>query len=436
MEMSQQQGRPRVVVIGGGFAGLQAVRALKGADVDVLLVDQAPYTTFQPLLYQVATGGLNPGDVTYALRAFAGKYPNARFRRATVVGIDADEQTVHLEGGAEVGYDYLIVGSGVTANYFGIPGAAEDSMTIYRPGAAVEVRDRMVANIEAVAEGHSNAVEPMIVIVGAGPTGVEMAGALAELRNVAVPHLYPELAVDRVRVVLVEMTPHVLGPFAEGLRGYAAKELRDRGVELRLGTAVKEVRPDRVVLDDDSTLPSAATIWATGVKAPDEMSTWGFPQGRGGRIRSEHDLRVEGHHNVFAVGDVAVNEVKPLPQLAQPAMQGGRHAGLQVRRLVAGDVTEPFRYHDKGMLATIGRADAVAQFPRGFKLKGVIAWLMWMGVHIIMLMSNRNRLASLVNLSVRYFSWPKGVNSIVGDVPTTMQSSIASKTEQEKRVSR
>jgi NADH dehydrogenase len=431
----KQRHRPRIVVIGGGFAGLQAVRALRGANADVLLVDKAPYTTFQPLLYQVATGGLNPGDITYALRAFAGKYANTRFRRAAVVGVDPIRQQVRVEGGDELEYDYLIVGLGVTANYFAIPGAAEYSMTVYRPRSAVEIRDRVLANIEAVAEGDPKAVEPVVVIVGAGPTGVEMAGELAELRNAALPRLYPEVDVERVRVVLVEMTPHVLGPFDESLRSYAANELRGRGVELRLGTAVKEVRPDCVVLDDDSALSAAVTVWATGVKVSEAVSTWGLPQGRGGRIQVEDDLRVVGYENVFAVGDAAAHVGSSLPQLAQPAMQGGRHAGVQVRRLLAGEATEPFRYHNKGTMATIGRRDAVVQFPRRVKMKGTVAWFVWMTVHIVMLMSNRNRLASFANLSVRYFGWPRGVNAIVGDVRTT-QRHPSSHDEEEKGAAR
>jgi NADH dehydrogenase len=420
---AQQQRRPKVVVIGAGFAGLEAVRKLGGVDVDVLLLDRAPYNTFQPLLYQVATGGLNTGDITYGLRAFTSKYDNARFRRARATGLDTGQRIVHFDGGDQVEYDYLIVSTGVTANFFDIPGAAEYSMTIYTPGSALEVRDRLLANIEAVAQNRPGAVEPVVVIVGAGPTGVEMAGALAGLRNEAMPRLYPEVDIERVRVVLVEMVHDVLGAFEASLRSYAARELRDRGVELRLGTAVKEVRPDSVVLDDGAVLPSAATIWATGIRVPDEVATWGLPQDRGGRIQVEDDLRVAGHQNVFAVGDVATKSESPLPQLAQPAIQGGRHAALQIRRLLAGDSTEPFRYRDKGTMATIGRNDAVAQLPRGLKMKGTLAWVVWLTVHIVMLMSNRNRFATLANLSIRYYSWPRSINVIVGDHGTTGRES-------------
>jgi NADH:ubiquinone reductase (H+-translocating) len=269
--------RPRVVVVGGGFAGLSAARQLDGADVEVLLLDRDLYSTFQPLLSQVATGGLNPGDVTDALRAFAARYPNARFRRMAVTGVDTERRCVSTDNGEEIGYNYLVLCCGVTANYFGIPGAEEHAWTVYTRKAAIEVRDRMLGNLEAYAQGRPEAVEPVIVIVGAGATGVEMAGTLAELRSTALPVTYPELDLAHVRVVLVEMTDQVLGPFAPRLRRYTAKELGKRGVELRLGTAVKEVHPDGVVLSDGEHLPSAATIWATGVKVHDQVAGWGLP---------------------------------------------------------------------------------------------------------------------------------------------------------------
>lgn len=409
--------RPRVVVVGGGFAGLAAARGLGDADVDVLLLDRDPYNTFQPLLYQVATGGLNPGDITYALRAFAGRFGNVRFQRVAVTEVDTSNRRVRVDSGADIPYDYLILCCGVTANYFGIDGAEENAKTIYTRKAAIEVRDLVLSNLEAVAQGRDSAVEPVVVIVGGGATGVEMAGALAEMRNSGLPLAYPELDPNRVRVVLVEMTDDVLAPFAPKLRTYAADELRDRGVELRLGVAVDEVRDDCVVLSDGERVPSAATIWATGVKVHDRVSTWGLPQGRGGRIQVDADLRVVGHPEVFAVGDMAAGIDGALPQLAQPAIQGGRHAAAQVRRLAAGEPTEAFTYKDKGIMATIGRSDAVMQLPSGVKMRGLVAWLAWLGLHIVTLMSNRNRLAAMANLSVRYLTWRHGANVIVGDPP-------------------
>lgn len=407
--------RPRVVVVGGGFAGLSAVRALSGADIDVLLLDRDPYTTFQPLLYQVATGALNPGDVTFALRSFASRSGNVRFRRARVTGVDPARRCVRLDDDTEVGYDYLVLACGVTANFFGIPGAEEHARTTYTRAEALGVRDRVLGNLEGFAQGRAGAVEPVAVVVGGGPTGVEMAGALAELRNAGLADAYPEVDPERVRVVLVEMTDEVLAPFDQKLRGYAAEALRERGVDLRLGVAVKEVHADCVVLADGERLPSAATIWATGVKVDDAVAGWGVPQGRGGRIQVEPDLRVVGHPEIFAVGDAAADRDEPLPQLARPAIDGGKHAGRQIRRLLAGEPTEPYVYHDRGIAATIGRSDAVVQLPFGLRLRGLLAWLGWVAVHVVLLMGGRNRLATIANLTVRYLTWRRVPNVIVGD---------------------
>ena len=412
---SSRATRPRVVVVGGGFAGLSAVRELSRADADVLLLDRDPYTAFQPLLYQVATGALNPGDITYALRSFAGRFDNVAFRRSRVTGLDPAGRRVRLDDGEEVGYDYLVLACGVTANFFGIPGAEEHARTTYTRGAAIDVRDRMLGNLEAFAQGREGAVEPVAVVVGGGPTGVEMAGALAELRNAGLPYAYPEVDPKRVRVLLVEMTDKVLAPFDPKLREYAAAALRERGVELRLGVAVQEVRSDCVVLAGGERVPAAATIWATGVKVDDAVSGWGLPQGRGGRIQVGPDLRVEGFPEIFAVGDVAADRDAPLPQLARPAIDGGRHAAAQVRRLLAGEPTEPFTYHDRGTAATIGRSDAVVQLPFGLKLRGLVAWLGWLGLHVVLLMGGRNRLATTTNLAVRYLTWRRAPNVIVGD---------------------
>jgi NADH:ubiquinone reductase (H+-translocating) len=412
-------GRPRVVIVGGGFAGLSAVRRLSVADANVLLIDRNPYNTFQPLLYQVASGGLNPGDVTYGLRAFAGRFRNVRFRQGTVTGIKTDQQRVLVDDGTSEPYDYLVLGTGVGVNYFGVPGAAEFSRTIYTRAAAISVRDTFLSNIEAFAQGRAEGVRPVAVIVGGGATGVEMAGALAELFHAALPVAYPEIDPTVVRVVLVEMTDTVLGPFAPKLRNYTARELRKRGVDLRLGVSVKEVRRHSVVLSTGEELPSSVTIWATGVKVHDQVAAWGLPQGRGGRIQVNDDLRVVGYENIFSVGDVAAPVSETLPQLAQPAIQGGRHAAVQIRRLIAGQPTLPFHYKDKGFMATIGRNDAVVQLPNGIKMGGFLAWIAWVVLHIVTLVGNRNRLATMSNLSVRYFAFFGSLNVIVGDPPDT-----------------
>ncbi len=411
--------RPRVVVVGAGFGGMTLVQALRWADADVLLLDRNGYNTFQPLLYQVATGGLNPGDVTYALRAFTVKHQNARFRQGCVTGVDTSAKRVTLADGASIDYDYLVIGTGVTANFFGIPGAAENSLTIYTRREALATRDHLFAGLEKLAVEQGKDGRAQVVVVGGGATGVEMAGTLAEMLNGAVPYAYPELDPARLGVVLVEMGGDVLSPFKRGLRSYAARALRRRGVDLRLNTTVAEVTPTQVRLTDGEVIDTRTVIWATGVTAHQVVSTWGLPQGRGGRISVGPDMRVVGCEDVFCIGDVAGDADSPLPQLAQPAMQQGQHVAEMISRLLAGMPTTSFTYKDKGIMATIGRRAAVAQLPIGISMRGTLAWLAWVALHVMVLLSNRNRFAVMTNLSLRYLSWPRNTNVIIGDWETS-----------------
>ncbi len=425
--------RPRVVVVGAGFGGMATVAALRWADVDVLLVDRNGYNTFQPLLYQVATGGLNPGDVTYALRAFTAKHRNARFRQGTVVGIDTAAKQVRLEDGDTIGYDYLVVATGVTANFFGIKGAEENSLLIYTRREALETRDHIFRGLERLAtEGGKNA-SANVVVVGGGATGVEMAGTLAEMVTGAIPHSYPELDSSRLKIVLVEMAGEVLGPFKKSLRRYSAKALRHRGVDLRLDTAVAEVTPDAVHLVDGTVIPTGAVIWATGVTAHEVVSTWGLPQGRGGRIVVGPDMRVKGTADVFAIGDVSGDPDAMLPQLAQPAIQQGTHVAETISRLIAGMGSEQFHYTDKGTMATIGRRAAVAQLPGKIALRGTLAWVAWVALHVMVLLSNRNRFAVITNLAVRYLSWPRNTNVILGDWEQRRSAPVSQERDEQVR---
>jgi NADH:ubiquinone reductase (H+-translocating) len=412
--------RPHVVVIGGGFGGLSAVHALRKAPVDITLVDFHAYNTFQPLLYQVATAGLNPGDITYFLRSMSARQSNIRFRKGEVVKLDPDRQTVAIDTGETLAYDYLVVASGVTTNWFGIPGAEEHALPLYTRREALTVRDRMFAFLEQAAATESKR-DLRIVVVGGGATGVEMAGALAEMRNHGLGKVYPELDPACIHITLIEMADRLLLPFDPKSSRYAAKQLTKRGVDLRLETAVSEVRPAAVVVKDGAeVISSDLVIWATGIKAPDVVGSWGLPQGKGGRILVGEDLRVQGYDNVFAVGDIAATP-EPLAQLAQPAIQGGKHVGRQIKAVVTGKTkraNRPFRYRDKGILATIGRSAAVAEVTHVPKLKGFLAWVIWLFVHIVGLLGNRNRMTTLVNLTVRYFAWPRTFNVIVGEVPT------------------
>lgn len=385
----------------------------------VTLVDWHPYNTFQPLLYQVATGGLNAGDVTYSLRYFAARHPGVRFRRAGVVDIDHDAQEVVCDDGVRLGFDYLVIANGITTNHFGIPGAAEYTMSMYTRAEALKVRDTIFGSLEIIAgTSDPNTGGFTVVVVGGGATGVEMAGQMAELKNEAIPATYPELNPALVHVVLVEMGEHLLAPFDDSLRKYALRELIKRGVDVRLKTALSEVHPDRVDFKDGSSMPVDLVIWAAGVSGNPVLRQWGIPIGRAGRIEVNGDTRVVGFEKVFAIGDSSVIVDNPLPQLAQPAIQTGKHAAQQIVRLHRGLETETFKYFNKGTMATIGRGDAVLETPYGIKMKGVPAWLGWIALHIVFLLGGRNRAQTLLNLGARY-AGPRRSHAIVGDVMET-----------------
>jgi len=411
--------RPHVVIVGGGFAGLATIRALRKADVDITLVDRHTYNAFQPLLYQVATAGLNPGDVTFFLRAARISQRNVSFRQGEMIGIDDEGQKIIFRDGGEMPYDFLVIGTGATTNYFGTKGAEENSLAIYTRAQALTLRDRIFTRLEHYAASAAGD-DLSMVVVGAGPTGVEMAGALAELRNDAMASIYPELDPRRTHIVLVEMTQKVLAPFDVKLQEFAARALRERGVELKLGYSVAEVRPDGVLFGNGEFLKAGVVVWATGIAVPKAVADWDLPQGRGGRITVDSELRVIGKKNIFAAGDIAVTP-DPLPQLAQPALQGGKHIGKAIAASIIGRPVQPFVYHDKGTMATVGRRAAVADIAlvRGktLKLTGTLAWLVWMFVHIVMLLGNRNRLATFVNLFTKYLAPSRRTNPIVGDVP-------------------
>jgi NADH:ubiquinone reductase (H+-translocating) len=404
---------PEVLIIGGGFAGLSALHALAGSGARVTVVDRNVYSTFQPLLYEVATAGLTSADVAYPLWTAAGRR-GARFRKGELASLDFERRIATLAAGEQLSYDYLIIATGVAAAFFGVAGAAEHSMSLYTRRDAVALRNTLMDALERRNEGLTNP-ELDVTVVGGGATGVELSGTLAELRNLALPAVYPQIDRSMFRVRLIEMGPALLLPYKDSLRRYTRQQLVDRGVDVLLNTAIKEVRAGSVLLADGSEQRSDITVWAAGVAGPETSWTAGLPRGKGGRIEVQADLRVCGQDRVFAVGDIAVNEAKPVAQLAQPALQEGRHAGEQVARLIAGAPTQPFSYHDKGIMATIGRRSAVVELPRGLRLRGTLAWLAWLGLHLIYLLGNRNRVVTLVNLSWRYLTWSRGGGFIVGD---------------------
>jgi NADH:ubiquinone reductase (H+-translocating) len=407
---------PQVVVLGAGFAGVSALRALADAPVRVTLVDEHPYNTFRPLLYQVATGGLNPGDITFPLRYLSARR-HARYRRAKVTGIDHDGRRVLVDEGAPIEYDYLIIGVGSTTNHFGVPGAAEHTLSMYTRADALGVRDAIFGGVEKIAgQSATGTGRYTIVVVGGGPTGVEMAGAIAGLRSAMLAPTFPELNPSEIKVVLVEMMDALLLPFDKKLQQYTYRHLIKRGVDVRLGTAISAVAKDHVELKDGTSIRADLVIWAAGVAGHPEVTQWGLPLGRGGRIIIGDDLRVSDHDREFAVGDGAINPDNPMPQLSAPAIQMGHHAARQIIRLVKGEQTEPFHYHDRGIVATLGTNSAVIQLSNGLKFTGYLGWVGWVALHLWYLLGGRNRIETMINLSYRYMIWPKQTAAIIGDV--------------------
>jgi len=406
-------GAARVVVAGAGFGGLAAVRGLARAGTQTTLIDRNIYATFQPLLYEVATAGLSSSDVAFPARSVSRRH-HAAFRHGDLAGIDPAARQITLTDGGTFGYDYLILATGVAAAYHGVPGAAEYSLGLYTRHDAIVLRDRIMTGLERLSlTGRDTDVA--VTVIGGGATGVELAGSIADLRNIALAASYPEIDRARVHISLVERDPALLAPFHPALREYTRRQLIKRGVEIRLGTAIAEITPHQVVLADGSVLPSDVTVWAAGVAAPEAVSGWGLPQGGGGRILTGPDLRVTGQDRIFAVGDIALMEDQPLPQLAQPALQMGKHAAGQIRRLEAGQPVVPFRYRDKGIMATIGYRSAVVELPRHVRIHGTLAWLAWLALHLITLLGGRNRISALVNMSWRYLTWRRGGGLIVGE---------------------
>ncbi len=408
---------PRVVVVGAGFAGLAVVTGLRRTRARVLLIDRHPYHTFQPLLYQVATAGLNPGDVAFPARTLVRRGGRADFRQGRLTAVDWAARQVELADHGRVAYDYLVLAFGATTNYLGVAGAEQHGLPIYTLDDALAVRRRMFGSLERASAFGSDHGELTVVVGGGGATGIEMAGTLAELRAATLARDYPRLDAARARVVLVERRDHLLAGFPERLRRYALSALARRGVEVRLGESVARVGATEVVLGSGAVIPAGLVVWAAGVGADPLAGRLGCPQGPGGRICVGPDLRLADEPAVFVAGDLAAAlgpDGAPLPQLAQPAIQMGRHIAAQIARLSQGGTTEPFRYRDRGIMATIGRRAAVAELSGGLQLTGTVAWVAWLGLHLVTLLGTRNRLSVLLNWAWRYLAWRRGSRVIVG----------------------
>jgi NADH:ubiquinone reductase (H+-translocating) len=420
-------GTLRVVIVGAGFAGLAAARELAGAGVAVTLIDGRNFHTFQPLLYEVATAGLEPADIAFPVRAMFGRAPNVTFRRGRVERIDLDARRCVLADGDEVDYDALIVATGATASFFSIPGAQERTLPLYTLADARSLRNGLLALLEkaAVATGPERSALHLVVI-GGGATGVEVAGAIVELLDISVKHDRVPIDRERTSVVLVDALDRLLGAFAEESSAYALRELSRRGITVRLGTAVASVDATGVRLVDGSSLPADLVVWAAGVTVAGTLAA-SLPGDRaaGGRVLVGQDLTLGGHPEVFVVGDAAAvplggSAIGLAPQLAQTAIQSGRHAARQLLARRTGGGVAPFRYVDKGVMATIGRRAAVAELEgpwplRGRILKGTLGWVSWLALHLVYLVGIRNRLVVLLNWFWRYVGWSSGPRIIVDD---------------------
>jgi NADH dehydrogenase len=409
---------PKVVVIGAGFAGIDVARHLRSAPVEVTLVDRNNFHTFQPLLYQVATAGLNAADVAHAVRGLFHGQRNLRFRQGTVTGVDWDARRVMVEGQPDLPFDHLVVAGGATVTHFGTPGAAEHGFPLYTLEDAVRLRNHVLERFEAADTDPTELDRGGLtfVVVGGGPTGVETAGALAELFAMVFRKDYPSLDVSHARVVLVEMQGDLLTPFSDPSRRHALETLQARGVEVRLGARIASVSPTEVTLADGEVLACQTLVWAAGVQANPLADVLDVAQERGGRIAVGPDLSIPGRPGGWAIGDIAAARDRRgeiLPQLAPVAMQAGRHVARQIARQLDGQPSLPFRYRNKGTMATIGRRAAVAELPGRIKLRGGLAWLAWLGLHLVFLVGKRNRLSVLLNWGWNYLTWDRGPRIIL-----------------------
>jgi NADH dehydrogenase len=407
-------GRPRVIIIGGGFGGLMAAKALARAPVDITLVDRRNHHLFQPLLYQVAIAALSPGEIASPIRWILRRQANVRVLLAEAKHVDVARRTVLLTAGGTLEYDYLIVAAGATHAYFGHDEWRERAAGLKTLDDALTIRRRVLLAFErAELEPDADRRRRLLtfVVIGGGATGVELAGALAELSRHALAHEFRSIHPDTARIVLIEGGPDVLPAFLPPLRAFARGALKKLGVEVRTGATVTSVDDDAVQVGGER-LQAGTVLWAAGVAAAPIGRALGAPVDRAGRVLVEPDLSIPGHPEVFVIGDLAsvTQDGRPLPGVAPVAMQEGEH----VARVIRGTSRRAFRYRNPGDMATIGRAAAVADFGR-FQLTGWIAWVAWLFVHILKLTGFRNRLVVFVQWAWAYFTYQRSIRLITGE---------------------
>lgn len=409
--------RPQIVIVGAGFGGLRAAKALAHLPVDITVLDRKNHHTFQPLLYQVATAGLSPAEIAAPIREILHRHKNIEVILADVLGFDLERRQVLLHD-HEIAFDYLIVAAGATHAYFG-----HDDWEPLAPGLktledAVEIRRRILlayelAEREAALTGMHRPLN--FIVVGAGPTGVELAGTLAEIARKSLPSNFRNIDPAKTRILLVEAGPSILSSYPEDLRHSAVRQLEHLGVEVRTNSPVTEIRSGEVRIGDDM-VPAEVVLWAAGVSASPLGRALGAPVDKAGRVFVKPDLSIPEHREVFVIGDLATLKDKggkPLPGVAPTAMQEGTFVAHQIKRDMAGKPREEFHYFDKGSLATIGRAAAIAQFGK-VHISGFFAWLTWLFVHIMFLIGFRNRIVVMLQWAWSYFTYERAAWLITG----------------------
>ncbi len=405
-----------IVILGAGFAGLWAVRTFSGKNVRVTLIDKNNYHTFLPLLYQVGSAEIEPENIAYPVRSLLRKHSNIKYLRAEVRDLDLNSKTLTANG-VKLHFDYCIIATGSTTNFFRIPGAETVCFKLKTLDDAIIIRNHILTCFERAAfctEPERRNSLLTFTIVGGGPTGVEFAGAFAELLYGPLRKDYPEFDIDKTRIVLIESSNRILGMLPDELSLYTLKKLQKLGVEVMLETSVEKITSMGVKIKGGAIIESETILWCAGVKGPEEASGWFVPLANDGRISVSEDLRIKDYENVYAAGDAVLFECngRPLPQIAPVAIQQGMAAAENILRQIKGSQTLPFKYVDKGAMVTIGRNSAVASFA-GMNFKGFFAWLIWLVIHLANLIGFRNKIIVLINWSIDYFFFERAVRLIL-----------------------